>query len=113
MSNRLNIIFGFIRHYKYFITVIVCSVVVVFLYDNSLIKLVQYELQISELRRDIDKYQAEHEDNTKKLDELKRDPKAIEKIARERYFMKADDEDIYVLSDDVDNTQIKEDERTK
>jgi cell division protein FtsB len=28
-------------------------------------------------------------------------PKAIEKIARERYFMKADDEDVFVLSDDV------------
>ena len=27
-------------------------------------------------------------------------PKAMEKIARERYFMKADDEDIFVLSDD-------------
>ena len=31
---------------------------------------------------------------------LDSDPKAIEKIARERYFMKADDEDIFVLSDD-------------
>ena len=27
-------------------------------------------------------------------------PKAITKIARENYFMKADDEDIFVLSDD-------------
>ena len=31
---------------------------------------------------------------------LDSNPKAIEKIARERYFMKADDEDIFVLSDD-------------
>ena len=31
---------------------------------------------------------------------LESNPKAIEKIARERYFMKADDEDIFVLSDD-------------
>ena len=31
---------------------------------------------------------------------MSKDPKAMEKIARERYFMKADDEDIYVLSDD-------------
>ena len=28
----------------------------------------------------------------------------MEKIARERYFMKADDEDIFVLSDDVNST---------
>ena len=32
--------------------------------------------------------------------ELNRNPKAMEKIARERYYMKADDEDIFVLSDD-------------
>jgi putative septum formation initiator-related protein len=31
---------------------------------------------------------------------LKRDPKAVARIARERYFMKADNEDIFVLSDD-------------
>ena len=35
-----------------------------------------------------------------KIRELDKDPKAMEKIARERYFMKADDEDIFVLSDD-------------
>jgi len=43
---------------------------------------------------------------------LRRDPKAIEKIARERYFMKTDDEDIYVLSDDEKPTQ-KQDETTE
>ena len=37
---------------------------------------------------------------------LEADPKAMEKIARERYFMKADDEDIFVLEDDPKNTNI-------
>ena len=35
-----------------------------------------------------------------RLKELNTNPDAIAKIARERYFMKADDEDIFVLSDD-------------
>ena len=35
-----------------------------------------------------------------RLSEIDRNPAAIEKIARERYFMKADDEDVFVLSDD-------------
>ena len=38
--------------------------------------------------------------DSKRLKELNRNPDAIAKIARERYFMKADDEDIFVLSDD-------------
>ena len=37
---------------------------------------------------------------------LDSDPKAIEKIARERYFMKTDDEDIFVLSDDNLNNRF-------
>lgn len=32
------------------------------------------------------------------------DPKAYQKIARENYFMKADDEDIFVLSTDMPNS---------
>ena len=35
-----------------------------------------------------------------RLKDLNTSPDAIAKIARERYFMKADDEDIFVLSDD-------------
>jgi cell division protein FtsB len=44
------------------------------------------------------------------MDMLKRDPKAIEKIARERYFMKADGEDIFVLSDDNQSYNSRDNE---
>ena len=37
------------------------------------------------------------------------DPKAYQKIARENYFMKADDEDIFVLSTDLPNNNNEED----
>jgi cell division protein FtsB len=68
--------------------------------DNSFRKRIQYELQISELEDQIEQYNKQYERDSKKLQEIKKDPKAIEKIARERYFMKADDEDIFVLSTD-------------
>ena len=42
----------------------------------------------------------QYEQDEQKIKELKRNPKAITKIARENYFMKGDDEDIFVLSDD-------------
>ena len=56
------------------------------------------------VKEEISKYEAQHEADSRRLRELKRNPKAIEKIARERYFMKADDEDIYVLSGDLQQT---------
>ncbi|WP_024989112.1 FtsB family cell division protein [Segatella albensis] len=100
MASRLNIILEVISHYKYLITIVVGLLVVGVLDDNSFRKRIQYELQISELEDQIEFYNKQYERDSKNLLEIKKDPKAIEKIARERYFMKADDEDIFVLSTD-------------
>jgi cell division protein FtsB len=37
--------------------------------------------------------------DTKTLKELEANPRAIEKVARERYFMKKPNEDIYVFKE--------------
>ena len=55
---------------------------------------------ISELEDEIRKYEELNQSNQAQIRELDSNPKAIEKIARERYFMKTDEEDIFVLSDD-------------
>lgn len=98
---RLGIIIHFIGHYKYLIVVVLGCVFVGFVDDNSLMRRLQLQLQINDLEEEIEKYRAINNADTRQLRELRRNPKAIEKIARERYFMKADDEDIFVLSDDV------------
>ena len=46
------------------------------------------------------RYEKLNQKNQAQIRELDNNPKAIEKIARERYFMKTDEEDIFVLSDD-------------
>ena len=56
--------------------------------------------RISELKAETEKYNANFERDQAQIRELNRNPKAIEKIARERYYMKADNEDIFILSDD-------------
>lgn len=113
MASRLNIILEVISHYKYLITVVVGLLVVGVLDDNSFRKRIQYELQISELEDQIEQYNKQYERDSRKLQEIKKDPKAIEKIARERYFMKADDEDIFVLStDEQTEKNTNEDDET-
>ena len=47
----------------------------------------------------IDKYRAEYEENTERLNELSTNPEAIEQIAREKYLMKKPNEDIYVFDE--------------
>ena len=104
MNIRLNTLWKLLSYYKYLIVVVVGVLVVGIVDENSFAKRVQYELEISDLKEEIAKYQADSERDTRLLKELRRTPKAIEKIARERYIMKAEDEAIYVLSDDVQQT---------
>ena len=95
--SRLSPLLALLSHYKYVITVVVGVLLVGFVDDNSFMQRAKLELQISDLEADIERY---NEPDMKQLKAMKRSPKAFEKIARERYFMKADDEDIFVLSDD-------------
>ena len=55
--------------------------------------------KISQLKEEIEKYQADYEENTKRLNEITTNPDAIEQIAREKYLMKKPNEDIYVFED--------------
>lgn len=88
---------------KYIIVIVLGVLFVGVLDENSIWAHMRNKQRISELQEEIDQYNALHQRNQKQIRHLQHDPKAMEKIARERYFMKADDEDIFVLSDDSDN----------
>ena len=105
--SRLSPLLALLSHYKYVITVVVGVLLVGFVDDNSFMQRAKLELQISDLEADIERYNEQNEADMKQLKAMKRSPKAFEKIARERYFMKADDEDIFVLSDDETPTTLE------
>lgn len=98
--SRLNPILSFMSHNRYWIVIIIGGLLVGVVDDNSFLTRMQYAIQINELNEQIEKYETQYEQDEQKLDELRRNPHAITKIARENYMMKADDEDIFVLSDD-------------
>lgn len=97
---RLSPILGILNHYRHSITIVIGIIIVGFLDENSYMRYTQLSLKAGDLREEIAHYTAIHEANKKQLNELKHDSRAFGKIARERYFMKTDDEDVYVLSDD-------------
>ena len=86
--------------FKYAVVTISGLAIVGFLDDNSFWSHYKNLLRIRELKEETEKYNADFRRDQARIRELDRNPKAMEKIARERYFMKADDEDIFVLSDD-------------
>jgi cell division protein FtsB len=96
---------------------VVCVVgvlIVGFLDENSLWSHMKNRQRIDELQEEKARYNADFKRDQAQIRELNSNPKAMERIARERYFMKADDEDIFVLSDD-DRTpkSIVDDETTE
>ena len=99
-NNNVGLFWNVIVHYKYYIVIILGALIVLVLDKNSVLHQIQLHSQIESLKDEITRYTEENKEATRRLRELERNPKAIEKIAREHYFMKADNEDIFVLSDD-------------
>jgi len=90
-----------LSRFKYALVTIVAGLFLTVLGENSLMQRFRYERQISELEEEIEKQETQYLQDSLRLVELERDPSAIRTIARERYFMKAADEDIYVFSDEI------------
>lgn len=101
--DKLATLWAFVRRRKYLITFAAFVVVVGFLDENSIVRRMGYANEISRLNSEIEKYRAEYEENTERLNELAVDSGAIERIAREKYLMKKPNEDIYVFEEDIEN----------
>lgn len=100
-------LFRIISRFKYHLALGIGALIVGVVDENSFMKRIEYHYQIEDLKAEILKYNDQYHSATQQLKDLKRNPKAIARVARERYFMKADNEDIFVLSDDeqaTDNT---------
>ena len=110
MGKKIGIVWNILARYKYVIVIVVGIVVVGFVDDNSFVQRVKYDMEIEDLKEQIAQYNKVHEKDAKAL---KHNPRAIEKIAREKYFMKTDDEDVFVLSDDIQFTEDRNDETAK
>lgn len=87
---------------KYIIVIALAILLIGFLDENSVWSHLRNKEHMGELKSEIEQLDKEHAHNQEQIKLLDKDPKAIEKIARERYFMKADDEDIYVLKEGED-----------
>ena len=98
---------------KYAVVFIAGVAIVGFLDENSVWSHLKNLQRISELTEETEKYNAQYHRDQAQIRELDKNPKAMEKIARERYFMKADDEDIFVLSDDGQEAKPLTDETTE
>ena len=89
-----------IPYMKYIVVLVLGVVLIGFVGSSSVLAHLGNKQRISELNEEIEYYEGEYSHHQARIHQLQTDPKAMEEIARERYFMKHADEDIFVLSDD-------------
>ena len=98
--DKLSSLWSFIGRHKYAITLAAFAIFVGFFDQNSLLRRANYMRGESRLLDEIKKYRQEYEKNTERLNELLADSGAIERIAREKYFMKKPNEDVFIIKDE-------------
>lgn len=98
---KLKSFLHFIAHHKYATTIVVFVVLIVWLDSNSLYNRYILYREQRRIEEQINAYSAQYERDTKLYHELQHDPNAAVRIARERYYMKNDNEDVYVFEDEA------------
>lgn len=84
---------------KYFIAFAAFFVVIVFLDKNDFFTQWNRRKELRELEKTRQHFQTQIETERKELESLKNNPATIEKYAREKYLMKRDNEDLFLIQD--------------
>lgn len=94
----LNYIPGFLKN-KYLLTTVGFLVWMFFFDDRDIITThVKHKQELNELKKSKTYFEQQIALTRKELKDIKNDPTTLEKYAREKYLMKRENEDLFVLS---------------
>ena len=82
---------------KYLLAFIVVLVWLMFFDTHNFMQQWRIRRQLKELRIERDFYKKEIVRDSIAIEELKNDPDALERFAREKYLMKREGEDVYII----------------
>lgn len=85
---------------KYAVALVIFAGIIGFVGESSLVNRLVQQQEIGRLKNEIDEYNRRFEQDKKTLDALKNDEDAIKEVARERYYMKTENEDIFIIEDE-------------
>lgn len=82
---------------KFFLVTLAFVIWMIFFDKNDLFSQYEYHQQLDKLKQEQEFYKTETEKVNKDLSELTSDKAKLEKFAREKYLMKKDNEDVFVI----------------
>lgn len=100
ISLYLSKAWEFVKRHKYLITILIFAIHMIFLSEYSLITRIKNRITIAQLKSEIEEYNREYKKNSDILENLDNESAYVERIAREQYYMKKDNEDIFIIKND-------------
>ncbi len=82
---------------KYFLATLAFVLLLIFSKSNGIVRQIKQSRKIERLKAQKAYYKKEIENTKKTLNALQFDTARLEKFAREKYFMKKDNEDVFVI----------------
>lgn len=82
---------------KYFLSAAAFIIWMLFFDKNDMLSQYEYRAEVHKLQEEKDFYEKQTEQVKKDLNELNTNLNTAEKFAREKYFMKKDNEDVFVI----------------
>ena len=80
---------------KYSATSIIAIVWVMFISDVDLFYIIDEQIELNEMKAEVRQTSLKNVDLQLRLEEIKSNPAVLERVARERYFMKLPEEDVF------------------
>ena len=100
MSDRTSQIIGRLSRINAYVVGVAFFLFITFIVgDSNLYKRYTYDEKIRSLEREIDLYDKEIEMNTIKLNDIRVNREGLERYAREEFFMKRPNEDVFIIED--------------
>lgn len=85
---------------KYVVALAIFIVAIGFIGENSIVNRISQQREISKLKSEISEQDRRFEADRQVLDALKHDQEAVKEVARSKYYMKTDNEDIFIIEDE-------------
>ena len=93
---------AFLRN-KYLVATVAFVVFIVFFDDRDLVSNFRHTRELKDLEKSQQYYQQEIAKTRQELKQLRTDAALLEKYAREKYLMKRDNEDVFLVKDQKDH----------
>ena len=100
MSDRTSQIIRKLSRVNTYVVVVVFFLFITFVVgDSNLYKRYTYDEKIRRLEREIRHYKKEIDTDRKKLDDIRTNREGLERYAREEFYMKRANEDVFIIED--------------